>query len=60
MWQADVKQLDGNSVFVFLPDLAEDKETPIAQREKREVAIETHYSGVFAEKDKFAQAYSVA
>ncbi|EGV05371.1 hypothetical protein HMPREF9952_0340 [Haemophilus pittmaniae HK 85] len=43
-----------------MPDLAEDKETPIAQREKREVAIETHYSGVFAEKDKFAQAYSVA
>lgn len=59
-WQEDVKHLDGNSVFVFIPDLSEDSVTPIDKREKREVSIETHYNAAFAAKDKFAQAYSVA
>ncbi|QPB43029.1 DUF2625 domain-containing protein [Rodentibacter haemolyticus] len=59
-WQEDVKQLDGNQIFVFMPDLAEDKNTLIDQRQKREVNIETHYKAAFAEKEKFEMAYSVA
>ncbi|OOF56992.1 DUF2625 domain-containing protein [Rodentibacter myodis] len=59
-WQEDVKQLDGNQVFVFTPDLAEDKNRAIDQRQKREVNIETHYNAAFAEKEKFEMAYSVA
>lgn len=59
-WQEDVKQLDGNQVFVFTPDLADDKTMAINQRQKREVNIETHYGAAFAEKDKFEMVYSVA
>ncbi|OOF37280.1 DUF2625 domain-containing protein [Rodentibacter heidelbergensis] len=59
-WQEAVKQLDGNQVFVFTPDLNEDKVMAIDQRQKREVNIETHYHTCFAEKDKFEMAYSVA
>ena len=59
-WQEDVKQLDGNHMFVFTPELSEDKTTEINQRERREVNIETHYNASFTEQDKFAQAYSVA
>lgn len=59
-WQADVKQLDGNQLFVFNPDLSEDKTMSIDQRQKREVNIETHYLASFAEKEKFEMAYSVA
>lgn len=59
-WQEDVKQLDGNQLFVFTPELNEDKTTPINQRQKREVNIETHYNASFAEKEKFDMAYSVA
>ena len=59
-WQEDVKQLDGNHMFVFTPELSEDKTTEINQRERREVNIETHYNASFTEQDKFAQVYSVA
>ena len=59
-WQEDVKQLDGNHMIVFTPELSEDKTTDINQRERREVNIETHYNASFTEQDKFAQAYSVA
>ena len=59
-WQEDVKQLDGNHMIVFTPELSEDKTTEINQRERREVNIETHYNASFTEQDKFAQAYSVA
>ncbi|OOF55675.1 hypothetical protein BKK56_05510 [Rodentibacter genomosp. 2] len=59
-WQEDVKQLDGNQVFVFTPELSEDKMTVISLRQKREVNIETHYNACFAEKEKFDMAYSVA
>ncbi|WP_288063727.1 DUF2625 domain-containing protein [Rodentibacter caecimuris] len=59
-WQEDVKWLDGNQVFVFTPDLSEDKTTAISLRQKREVNIETHYNACFAEKEKFDMAYSVA
>ncbi|OOF41123.1 hypothetical protein BKK47_02295 [Rodentibacter mrazii] len=58
-WQEEVKQLDGNQVFVFTPDLNEDKVIAIDQRQKREVNIETHYNACFVEKDKFEMAYSV-
>ena len=58
-WQEDVKQLDGNQLFVFTPDLSEDKSTPIDARQKREVNIETHYNASFAQKEKFEMAYSV-
>ncbi|MDC2825267.1 DUF2625 domain-containing protein [Rodentibacter pneumotropicus] len=59
-WQEEVKQLDGNQVIVFTPDLNEDKAMAIDQRQKREVNIETHYNACFVEKDKFEMAYSVA
>lgn len=59
-WQEEVKQLDGNQLFVFTPDLSEDKTTAINERQKREVNIETHYNASFAAKDKFEMAYSVA
>ena len=55
-WQEDVKQLDGNHMIVFTPELSEDKTTDINQRERREVNIETHYNASFTEQDKFAQA----
>ncbi|THA09848.1 DUF2625 domain-containing protein [Rodentibacter pneumotropicus] len=58
-WQEEVKQLDGNQVIVFSPDLNEDKAMAIDQRQKREVNIETHYNACFVEKDKFEMAYSV-
>ncbi|NBH74525.1 DUF2625 domain-containing protein [Rodentibacter pneumotropicus] len=58
-WQEEVKQLDGNQVIVFTPDLNEDKAMAIDQRQKREVNIETHYNACFVEKDKFEMAYSV-
>ena len=58
-WQEDIKQLDGNQLFVFMPDLSEDKSTPIDARQKREVNIETHYNASFAQKEKFEMAYSV-
>lgn len=59
-WQEEVKQLDGNQVFVFTPDLNEEKVMAMDQRQKREVNIETHYNACFVEKDKFEMAYSVA
>ncbi|THA01434.1 DUF2625 domain-containing protein [Rodentibacter pneumotropicus] len=59
-WQEEVKQLDGNQVIVFTPDLNEDKAMAMDQRQKREVNIETHYNACFVEKDKFEMAYSVA
>ncbi|OOF89252.1 hypothetical protein BKG94_01255 [Rodentibacter ratti] len=59
-WQEEVKQLDGNQVFVFTPDLNEEKAMAMDQRQKREVNIETHYHACFVEKDKFEMAYSVA
>ncbi|OOF83636.1 hypothetical protein BKG92_02775 [Rodentibacter ratti] len=59
-WQEEVKQLDGNQVFVFTPDLNEEKAMAMDQRQKREVNIETHYNACFVEKDKFEMAYSVA
>ena len=59
-WQEDMKQLDGNHMIVFTPELSEDKTTDINQRERREVNIETHYNASFTEQDKFAQTYSVA
>ncbi len=59
-WQEETKQLDGNQLFVFTPDLSEDKTTAIDERQKREVNIEIHYNASFAEKDKFDLAYSAA
>lgn len=59
-WQEEVKQLDGNQVFVFTPDLNEEKVMAMEQRQKREVNIETHYNACFVKKDKFEMAYSVA
>ncbi|OOF87613.1 hypothetical protein BKG93_01405 [Rodentibacter ratti] len=59
-WQEEVKQLDGNQVFVFTPDLNEEKVMAMEQRQKREVNIETHYNACFVEKNKFEMAYSVA
>ncbi|MBF0750683.1 MULTISPECIES: DUF2625 domain-containing protein [unclassified Pasteurella] len=58
-WHEEVKQLDGNQVFVFTPDLNEDKAMTMDQRQKREVNIETHYNACFVKKDKFEMAYSV-
>lgn len=58
-WQEDVKQLDGNRVFTFEPELSEDKVMPMLQRVRKEINIETHYSASFAPKDKFEQVYSV-
>ncbi len=59
-WQDDVKQLDGNQIFIFSPDLSEERKIAIDERQKHEVNIETHYQASFAEKNKFDLAYSVA
>ena len=56
----DVKQLDGNQIFVFTPDLSQYRKIAINERQKHEVNIETHYQASFAEKNKFDLAYSVA
>lgn len=58
-WQADVKELDGNQIFAFTPELTEEKTLDINQRMKRAVSIETHYNASFAAKDKFSMVYSV-
>lgn len=34
-WQDDVKQLDGNQVFVFTPDLNQDRKIAIDERQNR-------------------------
>ncbi|OOF69462.1 DUF2625 domain-containing protein [Rodentibacter caecimuris] len=59
-WQQDVKQLDGNQVVCFMPDLSEDSLSPIEERQRKEVNIETHYNACFVEQEKFEMAYSVA
>ena len=58
-WQQDIKQLDGNQVFAFNPELTEEKSLNINRRERRAVNIETHYNASFAAKDKFSMVYSV-
>lgn len=38
-WQEDVKQLDGNHMIVFTPELSEDKTTEINQREDAKLIL---------------------
>ena len=59
-WQDDVKQLMVNQIFVFTPDLSQDRKIAIGERQKHEVNIETHYQASFAEKINLIWSYSVA
>lgn len=56
-WQQDIKELNGNQVIIFNPELSSHTEQT---RTPQVVAIERHYQATFKVDDKFGSAYSVS